>query len=370
MRYKTLYVVLAAVVMVSAGALGFLQAPARSAQAQTGGTDEDPRDADDLSRQELLDGRITFEVADGGWGTLRFDVADLVDDDGNAHLAVITVPEDGAEPYQGAGAYVVSEEGEPMPPVTMWRAPGDEPDFNVLHISVSEGFSGSAQLMFVLGSNDGSTSYHVTLLDHARVAAQADSGPSKTVEQRLVPISPEKPEIGIGADHRGVGGAAGTAKVEEDLRTRNRRVVEHGAIDLHLEDPTVAGVSAERQVRATASEPMDGAGIGGVLFHAGGEAGTGSWSADVQLGGFEASEEGRDIQPAGVGSTVSWLAGDLLGIDQALYYASVATDAGSADLDLQRTYTGTDRSFQVSWGWSTADPADLYGWEWQDLEVS
>lgn len=368
MRTKALYAALAVSVMLSAGALGFLQAPAGSVQAQAGGTDEDTRDADDLSREELLDGRITFEVADGGWGTLRFDVADLVDEEGNAHLAVASVPEEGAEPYQGAGVYVVPDDGEPLPPMTMWRAPGGEPAFDVIDIEVSENMSASAELMFVLGSNGGTTTYHVMLVEQLRAPARADPALSTYVEERVVTVITERPEIGIGADHRGVGGAAGTAKVAEDLRTR--RVVEHGAIDLHLEDPTVAGVSVERQVRATASEPMDGSGIGGVLFHADGQAGSGTWSADVRLGGFEASEAGRDIQPARVGSAVPSLAAELLGIDQPLYYASVATDAGSADLDLQRTYTGTDRSFQVSWGWSTADPADLYGWQWEDLTLS
>lgn len=346
--------ILLAIAMIGTALSGCL-AQTSAASPAAAGSSGDGEPADNATREELMTHRITFEPGAGQWRMTRLFVGDLMGDADSANLVIASMPKDGAEPYLGVGIHATLD-GEEAPPVVVWLAASEDGP-NATTISMSGDPPGSVDLAFILGSNEEAATYHLGLVNDTMARLP---GP------HLARLVAHRPALDVVPDATGEGGAAGTAGLQ--ATPSSDHIIERGRIDLELEETVAPFASLKREVSVTAGDQME-AGIGGVLLGGTSRAGTSSWSYDVSLGDHAWSDEGRDIQPREIGSRVAHLAGDLLGIEDAFMFASVDHAGGSADLALDREFTGAGQLTVATWGWSTADPAGTYGWTWEDVEV-
>lgn len=357
-RARTTSLVLAAALVLPSGTGGFAEV-VRVASAGHGGLEE-PSSIGNLSREQLRDHRVTLVVEPGQWATVRVFRDRLVDAEGDAWFGI------GVEPPRTGHAYVATSAWEPqlnLPQSTYWDAIEGRNDSTHLGVNVSGGPSEevdpeqSPQYLFVLGANGGPSTFHLGLFDPDDPPAD---GPG--VVDELTDRAP----LEVRADHVGSGGAAGIVHVTETPVERHVEVA--GQIEADIDAGLVPGVSVQDTIRVSGSGTQSSTGIGGFRLRTGGTAGVNEWSYDLELGDLERSDEGRGLLPhAATGIVNTYVPPTQAhGLQDGRGYLSARVGEGPVSLEAQGTFTGAAREFLVEWGWTTADPVELYGWEWSD----
>lgn len=321
------------------------------------GTDD--RAAHEVTREELSEGQIVLEPADGEWVATRFTVSQLLGNRSEANLTIASEPADGAEPYVGLVLRATAED-ESLP-FSFWFAMDGEPSQQTIRMEGEP--PGSVDVALVLGTNGANATFRLGLTEGP---GSDRDGPAMNRSESLHPLA-DRPVLDVEPDARGVGGDAGSVLVERT--PRGVRILEHGNLEADLADGPLPMADARQPLTVTGEGQIPGAGIGGLLVAATGDVGTGEWRLDAALPPATWAAEGRDVDPKGVTAVIPEAIREMVGVESAMAYGSIRVEPGEASMAFDRDYTGLGRSTVVTWGWATFDPGEVYGWAWEDITV-
>lgn len=334
---------------------------AASPDAENGARDADKGTVPDLTRERLQEHRISYEVPADGWTAYRlnltedlWDTDDWSADGGRAELTLVVAlePDPEATPYLQLGIY---REGQPRSMVIPLAFPRGEPLTETLEMQIecSSGCPATpgGQLAFVTGAMDGAASMHLGIPQDAQ---GADAATLDAIEAR--------PALDRGPLPKGDAGMAGTflrgtgpAGETREMETGRIHVEEDHEVQ---EDP----LEAVRELSIEVDETIEPRGTAQMVAALSDRAGVQSWSLEAQLG--EHAVDGMGAQAAnpvrGVG-------------DPPVAYLSTQPDADRAFLSLDQTFTGVrgeGTTHIVTWGWTSANLTELFGWPHEDVAVA
>lgn len=365
---------LAALGLALAGLAGALADPVsdRSSQAmEPAGS----AGVEDLTHEDLSDGRITWHAQASGWQSLRLNLTpdlwntsawDGENRTATFELAVAIDPDPSSSPYLALG--ILSDPEAPTAVQLPLALPGDRPTVEPLTVTAEcnqdcDPDPPRAELAFLLGDMATTSTIHLAVPD-----GELPEDPEEAVAQ----LDAREP-LDVEPDHAGLDGAAGSYLlrvtsdgVQEEIQT--------GQIQVHAEDlGGPAGPPVGRQVTIQAEDSLSRAGTGGVVAGATADVALKAWDWQVHLSPESMHPVGAVASGPALEDVPEPLPDDpVVGTPSSLLM-QVHTEQGLARIDLQDTWVpheNGDRIRMVTWGWTTADWEEMYGWPWEELKIS
>lgn len=323
---------------------------------------EDEADSQDLTREDLLENRISYDVPSDTWKAYRLILTDQIwnledwgSDGGHAELTLFVALDPGpaATPYLQLSFY--HEQGG-APATLPFAAPDGEPTVETVELSVDCSAncpeSPGGELSFVTGAMDGASSVHLGIPDGELPGDDEEA--LEQIEQR--------PVLDEATQHAGEAGVAGTyahfVGLEGEILS-----VEAGVIEVEEDHVAQAGpAEALRELAIDVDETVEPRGNGQILAGLAESAGVQEWSLAAQMGE-------RSVDRVGASAETPE---DSVG-EPPVAYLATSPDGERALLDLDQTFVGVHGpglTHMATWGWTSANLTEMYGWPQQDFAAA
>ncbi len=306
-----------------------------------------------LNATNLKESTLTFTVPAGEWATVRF--SEVLDNEDRA-VVISGNLSDGTVGV--VGSYW---ERSFLPPLMMY-VPVDPDHSAQTYRSMYAGTPARANWTYVLGSMNGTTTFHIGLMNSGHWDTATEELERAILNRIQVPTEP---------DHRGEGAWAGFARVDDEAD--GTRITRIGNVSARTINETGPDGPMKRISVGGFEEPTEGT----AAFFMGGawntsQRGGGEWRSRLMMHPMEddgaAVEASTGPVPDEDGPSVTPYLYPFAPVTPPFGIAGVQTggDPAHASFVLDRRVTSPGSVTVVTWGWTGANLTELYDLPWED----